>query len=212
MTTCETVVEGLFSMLWDVPVLVLSIKDGRPATDEYAVLNARNENVWIIHKREGKENIDGKKNAQVIVCRSNNTDWGISFNRAINAILYVRGNGTITAVVQDWGSAKLMRYPVKEFWTYHHRQIDSPTDSHKLKRTTIHTQKKEDIQDTIQDTRKEWILTEPIVCLARNMLNERRTVTARWWSPSSKSQYEQVHGIKISLTQWCGREGGKVES
>ena len=61
MTTCETVVEGLFGVLWDVPALVLSVTDGRPATDEYAVLNARNENVWIIHKREGKENIDGKK-------------------------------------------------------------------------------------------------------------------------------------------------------
>ena len=45
MTTCETVVEGLFSVLWDVPALVLSITDGRPATDEYAVLNTRNENV-----------------------------------------------------------------------------------------------------------------------------------------------------------------------
>ena len=45
MTTCETVVEGLFGVLWDVPALVLSVTDGRPATDEYAVLNARNENV-----------------------------------------------------------------------------------------------------------------------------------------------------------------------
>jgi hypothetical protein len=36
---------AVFGVLWDVPALVLSVTDGRPATDEHAVSNARNENV-----------------------------------------------------------------------------------------------------------------------------------------------------------------------
>ena len=76
----------------------------------------------------------------------------------------------------------------------------SSDNYYKLEYTAIHRKKWKTLeQDTIQAARNVNIILTGSegVCLARIMSNERRAVTA----PVPKGQCEQVHGIRISLTQ-----------